>query len=261
MKRLLALLLLACEPAVEVPALDPPAPVSEETRLHVAGDEAAVPLFRHLADHFTARHPGPAVVVEPPLGATGARLAVEDGALDAALVVVPFAETARAGTPLAVTHATLATGAASPGRRLPPSALRALLEGTSPPALAARTFLLVSPDDPAQSLLATAEPALGPAFERALAERRWPVVYGAASLRDALRRTPGALAVTDTGSLRLLGVPLWPVRLEPAPGFDDRLVIGLVTPPDARPRLAELVAFLRGPEGQSLITDLGYELP
>lgn len=257
--------LWACEPAPSPPPLDPVPPISDASRLHLAGDEAATPLFRHLADHFSARRPGPPVVVESPLGARGALRALEDAAIDAALVVTPHTGGAAAdgeqGIPIALTRVTLVTGAASSFRQIAPDVLQGLLRGDVSPEGASRTMLLAGGDDPAQRALAQVSPALEAAFDEAVATRRWPVFFEGQALRDAVRRTPGALAVTDTGTLRMLAIPLWQVRVTPAPGYDDRLVLRLVGPGKPRPRLAEFIEFLRGPEGQALIADVGYMLP
>lgn len=256
---------IACEPASDPPPLDPVPPVSDANRLHLAGDEAATPLFRHLADHFSARRPGPPVVVESPLGARGALRALEDAAIDAALIVTPHAGRADApggqGIPIAVTRVTLVTGAASSFRQIAPDALQALLRGDTPVDGTSRTLLLAGGDDPAQRALAQVSPALEAAFGEAVATRRWPVFFEGQALRDAVRRTPGALAVADTGTLRMLAMPLWQVRVTPAPGYDDRLVLRLAVPGSPRPRLLEFIEFLRGPEGQALIADVGYALP
>ena len=248
----------ACEPGVEPPALEPAPPTTDDSRLHIAGDEAATPLFRHLADHFSARRPGPAVVVESPLGAVGARRALEDAALDAALVV---GGAPGEGIVIAVTRVTLVTGAASSLRQLSPETLRGLLRGEPAPGGASRTMFLASADDPVQRALSEATPELQAAFAEAISGRRWPLFFDGQALRDAVRRTPGAVAVTDSGTLQMLALPLWPVRLGPSPKFDDRLALRIVAPETPRPRLVAFIEFLRSAEGQALITDVGYGLP
>lgn len=258
----------ACAPPVEVPAIEATA-VPVEARLLVAGDDAATPLMRHLSDHFTARHPGPAVVVEAPLGAAGALRALVDGALDAALVVTP------AGQPpalppgtvaqvVALSEAVLVTGAASGIRRMDASELLALLRGGETGAPRRLSSVLLAPaDEPAQSLVARRVPGLAEAFDGAIERRRWPVFFEGQARRDALRRTPGALAAADLGALRLLGVPFWRVELSgvPADAPSTRLAVQLVTRVSPTPRVAALLAFLGGPEGRALVVDVGYGAP
>lgn len=260
--------LSACAPAVDVPVIEPsPLPAGE--RLLVAGDDAATPLMRHLADHFSARHPGPTVVVEAPLGAAGALRALEDGALDAALVVTAVGDLPRVpagmmAQVIAWTDAILVTGAASGVRRLAVAELLALLRGENTAAPRRLSSLLLAPDiDPAQAAIARRMPGLAQAFEAAIERRRWPVFYEGQARRDALRRTPGALAAADTGSLRLLGVPFWPVELVglPANAVPARLAVQLVTPERPKERIAALLRFLTSPEGRALLVDVGYGAP
>lgn len=257
--------LCACEPEVQPPVIDPPLPVSAERRIHLAGDEAATPLFRHLAEHFSALRPGLTVVVDSPLGASGARRAVEDGAIDGALVVTPLAGPGPEpeGTAIAVTFATLVTGPGTVARQIGTERLADLIAGHAGDAAPWQTLFLAAPEDPAQRALGAVAPPVGAALEDARAARRWPTFFEAQALRDAVRRTPGALAFTDAGSLRMLALPLWPVRLVSAAGepVEDRLVVRLVPGASPRARLTEFVTFLRSPEGQALILDVGYGVP
>ncbi len=257
-----------CAPPVEVPTIEAP-PLAVDDRLLLAGDDAATPLLRHLTDHFTARHPGPAVVVEAPLGATGALRALADGALDAAIVVTPAATPAEwpAGTEarvIAETEAVLVTGAASGVRRIEVVELRALLTGTGTGVPRLLSSVLLAPaGEAAQTAIARRAPGLEQAFEAAIERRRWPVFFEGQARRDALRRTPGALAIADLGSLRLLGAPFWRVDLVGlAPDAPPaRLEVRLVTRGVPRARLAELLRFLGGAEGQALLVDVGYRAP
>ncbi|MCB9548099.1 MAG: hypothetical protein H6706_19970 [Myxococcales bacterium] len=256
MRPLLPLLIcvLACEPPVEVPALPAPQPPSARVDVRLAGDAVATGLIQRLAEEFTARNPGEALVVEAPLGGRGAQRALQDGVLDAALVVVGPGETPPPGSAsLATTRVVLAAGRATGLReRWSPLAFRAALTGGEAGAL---RFILRGPDDPLQRALGVHYPGLGPAFERAFVEQRWLTLTEDAAVRDALRATPGAVVVADSGSLALHGLPVWSVSLgEPTPILDVRVVPRA----DAPPRLGAFLAWATGPDGQAAIQEFGY---
>ncbi len=251
-----------CTPEPVPPSLDPPVPAASEDRVHLAGDEAATLLLRHLAEHFSARNAGGgAVVVEAPLGAAGALRAVADGALDAACVLTAEGSPGPEGAvPIAITHAILATGGASSLRSLTQERLRALLL-SGPTSESGPALLLAPADDPVQHALAAVDPALEGAFDEAIAQHHWPVYFDGAALRDALRRTPGAVAVVDTGTLRHRAIPLWTVALTESPPPDVRLVLQVVPGPHPPARLQEFLAFITGPDGRALVSDVGYTPP
>ncbi|MEZ4472815.1 MAG: hypothetical protein R3F60_18920 [bacterium] len=258
MRRLFPLLLLlACEPPPDVPGLPPPRPPSARAEVRLAGDAVVTGLVQRLAEEFTARNPGALLVVEAPLGGRGALRALQDGVLDAALLAVGPGETAPAGAiGLASTRVVLAAGRATGLRgRWSPLALKAALTTPEPGPL---RFILRGTDDPLQRALVVASPALGPAFERAQVEQRWLTLADDAAVRDALRATPGAVVVADTGSLALHGLPVWSVVVG-----DAAPVVGLSLQlrPDAPDRLRAFVAWATGPDGQALVQEFGYGSP
>ncbi len=248
--------LAACTPAPTPPALDDaPAPRSGTARL--AGDGAATPLLRHLARTFSDRVPGPALVVEAPLGGLGARRAVADGVLAAAITLGPVDRSA--GVPIARTQPVLVTGPGVRARALSPAQLAETLQGRRPTWVDGlpRRVILRPPDDPLQQAIGRAHPLLGQALQEAHASGRWRVMPDEAELLSALRQTPGGIAVADAGGLALTALPLWVIRIGQMPPLDIRIELG----PNPSPRLQAFVGFLTGPVGRSLIADLGYELP
>lgn len=253
---LMALALGCTEPAPP-PALDP-APAPSDGALRIAGEPAASPLIRNLARTFSARLPGPAVVVEPPLPADGARRALQSGVLGAAIVMT-LRDTPPAPGAVAVAR-TYPILAAGPGVRLRAMTLRGLIEtlqGKRPTWIdgLARQVLLRPGGDPVQAAFTARWPLLRDAFTEATASGRWRVLDSDAALRGTLRQTPGAIAVVDTGNIAMHAAPFWPLRFPKAPP----LTIWLVPGPTPSPRMQAFVAFLRSAACRSLVSDLGYE--
>ncbi|MCB9521895.1 MAG: hypothetical protein H6702_00775 [Myxococcales bacterium] len=260
MRTLLPTLLLAalagCTPSLDPPPLDPPAPRrSGEARL--AGDHAASALVHNLAQTFAARVPGPALVVEAPLGAQGARQAVADGLLGGAITLVPLGTAG--GIPIARTQPVLVAGPGVRTRRVAAAQLAETLQGRRPTWVDGlpRRILLRDPDDPLEQAIGRADPLLAAAFDEAHRSRRWRVFSDEEALLGAVRRTPGALTVSDTGSLALQALPVWVIRGVDAPPLEIRLELG----PNPSPRLQAFAAFVVGPVGRGIIADLGYSLP
>lgn len=244
-----------CAPGEGPPPLDSPVDAPATTELRVAGAEGATPLVRHLADVFESRLPGRPVVVDSPLGEAGGRAALEDGRLAAALVMTPVGSDE--GVLLARSAVVVAVGPGVRLRRMDRAALVAAYTGerTAWAGGLPLRVLLRPADDAAQAALAWVVPALREPLAAAVTARRWPIHRRAETLRAALR-TPGTLAVADRGGLVLHGAPTWEMALdEVEPVFVElRLLPATPTPP----RLQAFIAFVRSPEGQSLLTDLGY---
>lgn len=248
--------LAGCAPVAEPPPLDPVRPPPPSAELRIAGAEAATPLVRHLAELFQSRQPGPPVVVEEPLGDAGARAALADGRIAAALVVTPSG--AGDGVVLARSTVVLAVGPGVRTREITPGALvetlrgeRAVWSGGLP-----QRVLLRPVDDPIQAALVAAVPGLAEPLAAAVAGRRWPVYGREGALRSALR-APGALAVADRGNLRLHGVPAWEVAVAGVGpvSVDVRLLASGPLPP----RLQAFVTFAASADGGALVHDLGFE--
>ena len=266
---LCGVVLLACEPSAAPPPLDPPPSRAPSTLIRVAGVALATPLIAHLARHFMALHPGAPLIVEAPLGHDGALRAVRDGVLDMALLALRADEAGLAGAvAIAESPIVVAAGPGVPLRRMSHGELAAIIReprGEWPTGLP-RTVLLRPANDPAQGIVSRAVPVIGRAVEASLTMRRWPVIHNDDALRDALRRTPGAVALTDLGSLRLVAAPLWilPVGdLEPGrdPHGLGRLRVWALPRENAAPRLRAFLEFAAGAPGRALVADLGFIPP
>ncbi len=146
-------------------------------------------------------------------------------------------------------------------RRLSTEALAATLRGESStwPDGMARRMLLHPEGDPLQGALLGTHPLLREALREALdTDEHRQVAYHTA-FHESVAGTPGTLAVSDTGSLRLRGAPLWRVRIEghTAPA----LTLWLEMAPKRSPRLQAFVDFAAGAQGRTLVAELGYEVP
>lgn len=244
-----------CAPGEAPPSLDPPVEVSASAELRVGGAEGATPLVRHLADVFESRLPGRPVVVEQPLGEAGGRAALDDGRLAAALVMTPVG--ADEGVLLARSRVVVAVGPGVRLRRMDRAALVAAYSGERgvwDGGLPVRVLLRPA-RDAAQAALVGALPELGQPVAAAVAARRWPIHRRAETLRAALR-VAGTLTIADQGGLVLHGAPTWEMALDGVEPVFIELRLLPVTP--TPPRLQAFIAFVRSPEGQSLLTDLGY---
>lgn len=256
---LLALALSGCPRVDEPPALSPPPPRAEALAVRLAGDGTATPLVNHLVQVFESRLPGAPLVVEPPLGAEGARAALLDGLL-AGVVQTGGPGDGEAGVLLARSAVVLVVGPGVRERRIEAADLAGLAAGTPArwPGGLPRQLVLRPADDPLQQALVEALPTLGQALERAARTRQWPVHAREAALREALRR-PGVLGVADRGNLRLHGSPTFEVDV---PGRRPAAVeIRLLPAEPMPPRLRAFVAFATGEEGRALVADLGFEPP
>lgn len=254
--------LAGCDPVGGPPALDPPRPPPPGGAVRIAGAELAHALTERLVGIFTAREPGQAIVVDEPLGSTGALQAVAANLLDAALVVQVEGEPPPArGLAFARTRPVLVVGPGVRVRRMHPDELTRTLLGVEPvwPDGLARRVLLRGPDDPLQRALVADQPGLVAAFDEATAAHRWRWFSSESNLRDALRRTPGALTVMDTGGLSLAGTPVWRVGLTAT--TSRWLTFWLVPGPRPSVRLQALMRSLSSADGQALIREFGYRLP
>jgi ABC-type phosphate transport system substrate-binding protein len=248
-----------CTESNPPPALDAPQPAREGT-LRIAGESAGTPLIRNLARTFSARMPGPALVVEAPLQSEGAQRALRAGALAAAIVMTPGTRPPSANArAIARTQPILVAGPGVRARILSPRDLLETLQGHRPTWIdgLARQVILRPADDPLQLAFTARMPMLREAFAEAVASGRWRVLSSDGEVRGTLRQTPGAIGVVDTGNLNLHGAPLWPLRFPSA----LPLTIWLVPGEKPSPRMQAFLAFLSAPGGRSLVADLGFGLP
>ncbi|MFN3202284.1 MAG: substrate-binding domain-containing protein [Bradymonadia bacterium] len=259
---LACLLCLACEDPPAPPELEPPRPRAEDDIVRIAGASAGTPLLKHLSTEFMARSGGQPINVEVPIGSEGALQALSAGVIDAAIVALP-ADASRppGGVEVALSPVGVVAGSRVPTRSLTMEALIETVRGESGPwsNQQSRMVLLRPRQDPAQALLSGLSAGLGAAVDDALDRHRWPVYPEDEALRDALKRTPGAIAISDLGTLRQLGAPVW--FLSPGPGGQQRwgeLIIWLVPRRGASKRLYAFLDYVKGVEARRTVIDLGY---
>ena len=257
---LLLLALVGCDGGPAPPRLQAPAPAPSNA-VRLVGTSAATPLLTRLARAFVARNPGAPLVIDAALSATGAAAALSDGVVDAAVVMRPRGQTPERGTQIARTLPMLAVGPGVPLRRISAVDLAARLADPEPrwPDGHPLRLLLRPAGDPLQRAVAALHPELDAAISAAVDARRFRVVPQDAELREALRTTPGAIAVTDVGGTRMHATPLWRVRI--AEGHPAPVGIWVVTGAAPPERLSEFLRFAAGGQGQALVSDLGYALP
>lgn len=249
--------LVACEPAHPPPALPVDAPAMPRRTVRLAGDSVTTPLVERLVKVFAVRQHGAAISVEAPIGLGGARRALADGVIDAALLAQPSTSRPPANAVhIARSRVVLALRGSSMRRSITPAQLAQVItdpNGTWPDGLP-RRFLLRPADDPLQAALGARLPVVGGALARAFEQQTWPIYPQAASLRAVLRVTPGAIAVSDLGSLGLHGLPVWTLQV------GDPVFVDLWLRPraDASPRLRAFMHWLTRPEAQELVRGLGY---
>lgn len=255
---LILLFLGACEPSRPPPAL-PEVPVApKRSVVRLAGDAVTTPLVERLVKVYSVRERGPAIQVEAPIGVGGATRALADGVIDGALVALPSTSRPPAGAVrIARSRVVLAVGRGGKARRAMSGAELARIIDEADATWAnglPRRVLLRPADDPLQLALSARLPAVGAALARAFEQESWPIYAQADALRSALRVTPGAVAVSDQGSLGLHGLPVWPVRIGKGVFVDLWLRPGR----EAGPRLQAFMAWLSEPESQELVRGLGY---
>jgi ABC-type phosphate transport system substrate-binding protein len=257
----LVLMALGCAEQTGPPPLSP---VLEPSALAatLAGSETATPLISRLARMFNVRSPGTAVMVEPPLGAVGGLRAAQAGRLGGALLALQEGAAPPEGARIvAWTRPTLVVGPGARRRRLQGRQLADVLEGRPArwPSGVPIRLILRPREHPLQRAFVAGRPDLGAAFQSAADRRRWDVASRGDELRAALARTPGAIAITDVGTLSLLGAPLWRVEVPGPP--PQRVGLYVLPGPHAPPGVSAFVDFATGEEGRGLVVDFGFEAP
>ncbi len=246
------------------PQQPPPLPSPEisktENIVRLAGDADATPMFRYLARVFSSRYPGKAIVIEDPIDGPGALRALDVGILQGVFILGPApARYQRHQQAVAQTEVVLVVGSSVPERALAESELMATLDGESSrwPNGLVRGFLLRGLEDPLQQAFAESIPGMAELIRKAHLAKRWPVLGAQESMGGELSRHPGTVGIAGLGNLRVRGSPVWTVPLE---NHEPPLVsLSLVTEREPSNRLQEFLTFMQEAEGQTLISDLGFE--
>lgn len=250
-------MLLGCEPRQAPPELPQPAARPQRQALRLAGDAVTTPLVKRLTRVFRVQRRGRHITVDEAIGAQGAARALADGIIDGALIAQPAQQPPPPNAVrLARTRVVVAVSRSGGAYQMQPAELARTFLGQHAawPNGLPRRVLLRSPEDPLQQALALRMPAVGAALAQAFEQGNWPVYLRADALRAALRVTPGALAITDVGSLGLHGLPVWVIKVG-EPVFVD---LWLQARPDASPRMRAFMRWLAGAEAQEMIRGLGY---
>lgn len=249
-----------CEPVQSPPPLPSPSTQPQRAAIHLAGDSVTTPLVERLARVFQVRQRGQSITVDASLGPSGAGRALQDGVIDAALIALPSnLPPPPNAVRVARTRVVIAVSRSGGAHQMSPAELARTLLAQRPswPTGLPRRVLLRPPDDPLQLALGTRLPVVGAALRKAFVQGVWPVYAQGDALRSALRVTPGALAITDMGSLGLHGLPVWVIKVGD-PVFVD---LWLRAGPDAPPRLQAFMRWVVGLEAQEMIRGLGYATP
>lgn len=251
---------LGCEPVQAPPPLPSAVEQPERAAVHLAGDSVTTPLVERLARVFQVRERGQSILVDASIGPSGAGRALNDGVIDAALVAHPSnLPPPPNAVRVARTRVVVAVSRSGGAHQMSPGELARTLLAQRPswPTGLPRRVLLRPPDDPLQLALGARMPVVGAALRSAFKQRIWPVYAQGHALRSALRVTPGALAITDVGSLGLHGLPVWIIKVG-EPVFVD---LWLRAGDDPPPRLKAFMQWLVGLEAQEMIRGLGYATP
>ena len=120
-----------------------------------------------------------------------------------------------------------------------------------------RGFLLRPLEDPLQKAFTASIPGIGTLISKAHAIRRWPALSTHGSMGVELSRLPGSVGVAGLGNLRVRGAPVWTVPLDGH--TTPRVSLSLVLGDRVSERLTAFRDFVVGAEGQTLVSDLGFE--
>ncbi len=239
--------------------------------LRTGGTGSATMMLKKLGDAFTARAPGTSIEVLPSLGSTGAIAAVADGALDFAVSARPLTpeETARSLTQtiLARTAFGLASSYPDPGNIASSDVAGFFTSPTSSWPDGTRLRIILRPRSEFDStLLATAFPNMAGAIEQLRLRAEIPV---AATDQDNVRmaeRIPGSLVPTTLAQMQTEKPNLRFLRIDGVAPTLENLERGayphhkefhFILPARRTASLERFVAFLRSPEGATLLREAG----
>ena len=237
-----------------------PDPAPRNPVIRLAGDADATPLFRYLVKVFSSRHPGGAIVVEDPIGSHGGLRALEVGALQGVILVgAPGPLYRERSYEVARTEAVLAVGSSVPDRALTTRALMETINGTPGlwPNGLVRGFLLRPIGDPLQNAFSASIPGIDAILRKAHSTRRWPALGIHSSMGVELTRLPGTVGIASLGNLRVRGAAVWTVPL--TGHTTPRVPLSIVLGTKVSDRLAAFRDFMLDAEGQTLVSDLGFE--
>lgn len=250
-----------------------PAP-KPSSLLRMAGSGSNLPLTRALADAFLAKRPWLRVRVHESIGSSGGIRAAHDRAVEIGLVSRPLKADEQSYGLTMIPYARVAVVVAAnptvPIRGLSRDDMLALYDGD-------RQFwsdgsevvvYLREPGDSGHLAARLAIPGFTDVDERALADRRWSVLFNDRAMQEALVSTPGAIGLLDQGLAVIQDLPLALLEYEGKRPSQDSVRsgeypilkdLGFVIPADDHDPLAhEFIAFVFSSEGQKVIRESGY---
>jgi phosphate transport system substrate-binding protein len=264
------------------PYLDPQhAPIAEpqptpkpSSLLRMAGSGSNLPLTRALADAFLARRPWLRVRVHESIGSSGGTRATHDRAVEIGLVSRPLKPDEQAFGLTVIPYARVAVVVAAnptvPTRGLSREELLALYDGDQQfwSDGSEVVVYLREPGDSGHHSARQAIPGFAEVDERALAERRWSVLFNDRAMQEALVATPGAIGLLDQGLAVIQDLPLALLEYEGKRPTQENVRSGaypiikdlaFVIPDDDHDPLAyEFIAFVFSADGQKVIRESGY---
>lgn len=250
-----------------------PAP-KPSSLLRMAGSGSNLPLTRALADAFLAKRPWLRVRVHESIGSAGGIRATHDRAVEIGLISRPLKPDERqlgfTVIPYARVAVVVAANPTVPTRGLTSEELLALYQGDQQfwSDGSEVVVFLREPGDSGHLAARLAIPGFAEVDERALAERRWSVLFNDRAMQEALIATPGAIGLLDHGLAIIQDLPLALLELDDkqpsqanvrAGSYPILKDLAFVIPADDHDPLAhEFIAFVFSPEGQKVIRESGY---
>ncbi len=277
-----ALVVRWVESGPQPPYLDPKQPAIAEAQpapkpsslLRLAGSGSNLPLTRALADAFLAKRPWLRVRVHESIGSSGGILATHDRAIEIGLASRPLKPQEEALGLTAIPYARVAVVVVAnptvPLRGLTREQLLALYDGREQFWSDGSEVVVYQrePGDSGHLAAHAAIPGFAEVDERALAERRWSVLFHDRAMQEALISTPGAIGLFDQGLAIIQDLPLNLLEYEGQRATEASVRSGaypitkelsfvLVTD-DHDPLAHEFISFVFSAEGQKLIRESGY---
>ena len=200
-----------------------------------------------------------AIQVESPIGNNGSRLALADKRIDGAIIVESSTKAIdRDCTPIAQTPVVVAIGPGIQTRSLSTNDLIEIIGGGQKRWAGGlqKKFILRTGYDPVHGAYANDGSPLGDALNRALLERRWPIVYPIDDPVLLISTRPGAVGFALLGNLRLRGIPVWTTELSDKSAPTLRMSLCLGRKPS--PTLKAFTRYVRSEEARQLIIDWGF---
>jgi len=244
-----------CLPSESTPP-DVSEPVTQrsESVLLIGGHAPTLPLMAHLAESFSAAHPGLPLEIAPALTGDGSLRALRDGRLD--LAVTLESHTVAGARTLAMSKMVLALGRGIDARTFTVEDLTQFWRArSSANGHQGIHFVYGTRNDPYLSILAQYVPDIARDIIRPLPGGRSSAGARPGGLARVAGDRRGGAALALDGNLRMLGIPVW-VGALPSSISSVHVVAHYG---DLHPRLNAFFTYLDSPEGHRVIANFGFE--